>query len=228
MDSTPPISRVYWRDTARLVPSRYPSVGLFDGVASREDLDAVLELESWTNDRVNSEVGLIHAVPPDEWVAGRPMASVIMAAFCHPNPAGTRFAGPDRGAWYAGRRLETALAESIFHRGRELREVGVSDARMEMRLYRADFRTTFHDLRGENSAFAPFLDPASYRASQELAKRLFAAGSHGVVYPSVRHPGGDCIACFRPPLVNNVRAAAHYEFVWEGKPEPRVARLQAS
>jgi hypothetical protein len=227
VDRTPPVTRVSWRDTARLVPSRYPSVGLFDRVASADDLEAVLELEDWTNDRVNAEIGLLHAVAPEEWVTGRPMASVVMAAYCHPNPAGTRFAGPQRGAWYAGRKIETAITESVFHRSRELREVGVTDARMQMRLYRADFRTTFHDLRDGHSGFAPYLDPVSYRASQALAADLLSSGSHGVVYPSVRHAGGECIACFRPMLVTNVRAAAHYEFIWEGKPEPRVTRLEA-
>ena len=222
----PPVVRVNWRDTARLIPSRYPSVGLFDRVASPQDMAAVLELESWTNDRVNTELGLLHAVPSDEWVTGRPMASVIMAAYCHPNPLGSRFANSQRGAWYSSRRLETAIAESVFHRSKELQEVGVTDARMQMRLYRADFRTTFHDLRGGDPAFAPFLDPVSYSASQELAAHLLAAGSHGVVYPSVRHPGGECVACFRPPLVTNVRAAAHYEYVWHGTHEPQVTRLQ--
>lgn len=225
-DRTPAVTRVSWRDTARLVPSRYPSIGLFDRVASADDLEAVLELEDWTNDRVNAEIGLLRAVPPEEWVTGRPMASVVMAAYCHPNPAGTRFAGPHRGAWYAGRKLETAITESVFHRSRELREVGITDARLQMRLYRADFRAAFHDLRGD-AEFAPCLDPVSYRASQALAAGLLAAGSHGLVYPSVRHPGGECVACFRPMLVSNVRAAAHYEFVWEGKPEPLVTRLQA-
>jgi RES domain len=223
----PPITRISWRDTARLVPSRYPSVGLFDRVASRDDLDAVLELEGWTNDRINTEIGMLHAVAPDEYVAGRPMASVVMAAYCHPNPLGTRFAGPQRGAWYGGRKTETAIAESVFHRARELREIGVTDARLQMRLYRADFRSTFHDLRGGDSRFAVWLDPASYGASQAVAARLLASGSHGIVYPSVRHAGGECVACFRPALVTNVRAAAHYEFIWEGKPEPQVVRLQA-
>jgi len=227
MELIPPVSRVSWRDASRLVPSRYPSVGLFDRVANAEDLELVLELETWTNDRVNTELGQLHAVPRDEWVTGRPMASVVMAAFCHPNPAGSRFATPTRGVWYAGRRLETAIAESVYHRGRELREIGITDARLEMRLYQADFRTTFHDLRGLE-AFAPCLDPDSYALSQELGLRLLHGGSHGIVYPSVRHSRGECIACFRPSLVANVRAAAHYVFQWEGGPEPRVTRMQGT
>ena len=170
MEPTPPVSRVSWRDASRLVSSRYPSVGLFDRVATPEDLELVLELESWTNDRVSTEVGLLHAVPPEEWVVGRPMASVVMAAYCHPNPAGSRFGGADRGVWYGGRRLETAIAECAYHRGRELREVGVTDARMEMRLYHADFRATFHDLRGaEGFERSSIPTPMRHRRSWPIA-----------------------------------------------------------
>jgi hypothetical protein len=228
MTVAPPITRISWRDTARLVPSRYPSAGLFDKVASLDDLELVIELEAWTNDRVNTEVGLIHAVAPEELVTGKPMASVVMAAFCHPNPLGSRFSSPQRGAWYAGRHLETAIAESLYHRGRELHEVGVTDARMEMRLYRADFKNTFHDLRGSDPSFARFLDPDSYAASQGLAARLLANGSNGVVYPCVRAPEGECIACFRPPLVAGVRIGGHYEFRWQAGVAPLVRRIAAA
>lgn len=227
MMPVPPVTRISWRDTARLVPSRYPSVGLFDKVADPDDLDQIIELEAWTNDRVNTELGLIHAVPREEWVTGRPMASVVMAAFCHPNPLGARFSTSRRGAWYAGRQFETAVAESLFHRGRELREVGVADARLEMRLYRADFRGRFHDLRGADAAFARALDPDSYAASQSLAEHLLTSGSNGIVYPCVRDPAGECIACFRPPLVGNVRTGGHYEFRWQPGVEPVVRRMAA-
>ena len=107
-------------------------------MASPEDLPYIFELESWTNDRISNEVGILHRIPREEWVVGRPMASVIMAAFCHPRPGGGRFNGPDRGAWYAGTELESAHAEVIYHRTRELREVGVTEMAWQMRLYLAD------------------------------------------------------------------------------------------
>ncbi|HEY4784331.1 MAG TPA: hypothetical protein VIH54_21090, partial [Chthoniobacterales bacterium] len=97
----PDLARVDLRNTHRLIPSRYPPVGLFDEVASPEDLDLLFELESWTNDRISAELGVIQSIPRNEWVTGRPQATVIMAAFCHPAPKGARFSGPDRGAWYA-------------------------------------------------------------------------------------------------------------------------------
>jgi hypothetical protein len=153
------------------------------------------------------------------------MSSVVMAAFCHPRPDGARFSTAEHGAWYASRTLQTALAESIHHRSRELAEVGSFDTRMQLRLYHADFSGTFHDLRDRGSRFRAVYQADSYAASQQLARELLEQGSNGVVYDSVRHEGGECIGCFRPALVRNVRVAAHYEFVWEGRPEPRVRQL---
>jgi hypothetical protein len=224
-DAKPPISRIRWTGTSRLIPSRYPSVGILDRIASPEDLAEIVELEGWTNDRLNTELGLLHVIPREEWVIGTAMASVVMAAFCHPRPGGARFSTSERGAWYASRTLETALAESIYHRTRELEEVGGYETRMEMRLYHADFSSTFHDLRGRRKQFPGAYDPQSYVRSQQLAVGLLQEQANGLVFDSVRHDGGECVACFRPALIRNVRVAAHYEYAWEGRPAPRVRRL---
>jgi hypothetical protein len=221
----PPVSRIRWTAASRLIPSRYPTVGILDRIASPDDLDAIIELEAWTNDRLSAELGILQVLPREEWVLGTPMASVVMAAFCHPRPGGARFSSGERGAWYAGRSLETALAESVHYRSREVAEVGSFDTRMQLRLYHADFSGTFHDLRGAGARFRPVYQPDSYAASQQLARELLEQGSNGVVYDSVRHDGGECIGCFRPALVRKLRVAAHYEFVWEGRPEPRVRQL---
>ncbi len=220
-----PVSAIRWIGACRLVASRYPTVGLFDRVASPADLAAIIELETWTNDRISAELGVLATIPHDEWVTGEPMASVVMAAFCHPHPDGGRFSDSARGAWYAARTLETALAESIYRRTQELLEIGALDTRVEMRLYRADFRATLHDVRANKPIFAPLYDPDSYAASQPFARRLLESGSNGVVYRSVRHPGGQCLACFRPRLVRHVRTAGHFEYRWQGSPTPRVRRM---
>jgi hypothetical protein len=221
----PPVTRIRWTRTNRLIPSRYPSAGILDRIAAPDDLDAIVELEAWTNDRVSAELGLLHLIAREEWVTGAPMASVVMAAFCHPRPGGGRFSPAERGAWYAGRTVETALAESVYHRTRELAEVASYETRMQMRLYHADFDTTFHDLRGRAKQFPGVYHPDSYVVSQRLGSALLAEGANGVVFDSVRHAGGECAACFRPPLIRNVRIAAHYEYVWAGHPQPRVSRL---
>ncbi len=221
---TVPEALLRWRSAARLIPSRFPVTGLFDRVADPADLEAVFELEGWTNDRISNELGLLHTIPRDEWVAGKSMASVIMAAFCHPSAGGGRFSGDDRGAWYAARSIETAIAESVHQRTREVGESGGYETRMQLRVYLADLSARFHDVRSVRGAAAVH-DPDDYSASQRLARALLHAGSNGIVYRSVRHQGGECVACFRPRLVDNVRVGGHYEFRWEGRPDPVVRKL---
>ena len=97
---------------------------------------------------------------------------------------------------------------------------------MQMRLYHADFAASFHDIRNPDRGFADLYDPDTYDRSQTFGHALLESGSNGVVYRSVRHEGGESLACFRPALTRNVRVAAHYDYRWEGTSTPRVIRLQ--
>jgi RES domain len=224
MELTPQTARVVRRGAHRLIPSRYPSVGILDTVAAAEDLEAVFELEGWTNDRISTELGILHTIAKEEWVVGRPMATVVMAAFCHPRPGGGRFNDAGRGAWYAAFALRTAHAEAIYNRTRELEEIGGwFDTFVQMADYTADFAAGFHDLR--DARFSRYLDPDSYERSQRLARQLLDQGSNGIVYPSVRDRNGTCLACFRPRLAGNVGQGGFYEYRWSGKREPAVKRL---
>jgi hypothetical protein len=220
-----PANAVSCKGAFRLIPSRYPSTGILDRVAAPEDLDAIIELESWTNDRISTELGLLHHLPKDEWVVGKRMSSVVMAAFCQPRVTGARFSGANRGAWYAARVLETAHAEVIFHRTRELEEIGVFETFVHVRAYLADFAAVFHDLRGPRGEFKTYYSPTSYAASQKLGQQLLGTGSNGIIYRSVRHKGGECLACFRPKLVKNVRQGDHFEYRWHGTAVPEITKI---
>ena len=92
----PPVGHFRLTDTHRLIPSRYPPVGILDAVATPGDLELMLELEGWTNDRISAELGVLRMIPPHQWVVGRPQATVIMAAFCHPRPGGNVPPAADR------------------------------------------------------------------------------------------------------------------------------------
>jgi hypothetical protein len=226
MMRVPPVTALDQRDTHRLVPSRYSPRGesVLVRIADPGDdahLAAIFELDAATNDRLQAERGLLPGIGPDELVAAVPLASVINAAFCHAHPLGSRFAGADRGAWYAGFAIETAHAEVAFHKSVELAEIGWPDESITYDDYQADFAGVFHDLR-YGTGFAACLSPTSYVASQSLASRLLDDGSLGVIYPSVRHDGGTCLACFRPALVGRVRRTGTWRFTWEGGDGPRI------
>ncbi|MGE3277937.1 MAG: RES family NAD+ phosphorylase [Vicinamibacterales bacterium] len=220
----PPVTIVRQFDTHRLIPSKHVRGGdsvLAELVEDDGDLQAVFELDAATNDRVLAQRSLLPGIGVEELVFGVPGASVVNASFCHAHPLGARFSGPDRGAWYAGFELETAQAEVAFHKTVQLAEIGRYDDEVTYDDYLADFSAAFHDLRSTRG-FGACLDRGSYLASQVLAEELLAAGSLGVVYPSVRHAGGTVVACFRPALVGNVRRDRTYRFTWEGTPAPRI------
>ncbi len=139
-----------------------------------------------------------------ELLFGVSYAHIVNAAFTSTHPGGSRFNGPERGAWYAAFELKTAQAEIAFHKSQELIEINWREPEtFEFDDYLADFRADFHDIR-RDAKYADCLDPKSYVSSQKLARELLAAGSPGVVYPTVRRRKGTCIACFRPALVTNV------------------------
>ena len=221
--SLPRVTILRQRDTHRLIPSRYSEGGdsVLARVALDADLAAVFDLDNATNDRLLAEEGLLPGITLAELVFGIPHERIVNAAFVHAHPQGSRFNGPERGAWYAGFELETSQAEVAWHKSVQLAEVGWWEDSVTYDDYLADFAGAFHDVRGD-PAFAACLDPDSYVASQELAQRLLDRGSLGVVYPSVRRPGGTCLACFRPALVGYVRKAARFRFTWAGEAAPRI------
>ena len=226
----PPVALVREFDTHRLVLSRHLPQGDSVLVAISDDdthLQAVFELDSATNDRLLAEQHLLPGIGVEELVFAVPHAAVINAAFCHPHPLGSRFNGPSRGAWYAAFAIETSQAEVGFHKSVQLAEIGRFDDTVTYDDYVADFSADFHDLRSARRAAASsrmraYLDPDSYLESQALAEALLDAESLGVIYPSVRHEGGTCVACFRPAIVANVRRGKTYRFTWHGSPEPVV------
>jgi hypothetical protein len=224
----PPVRLIRRNDTHRLIPSRYSKTEesvlteIADDDAHLQDL---FDLDHATNDRLLAENNVLPGIGIHELVFGVPYFRIVNATFCHPHPLGSRWSGPERGAWYAAFELETAQAEIAFHKWIELSEVGWTEEEVTYDDYLADFSAELHDVR-RNKRFADVLVPDSYVASQHLAQTLLDAGSLGIVYPSVRRRGGTCVACFRPALVMNVRKEKTYLFRWDGGPEPSVSAVR--
>ncbi len=214
-------------DTCRLIPSRF--VDSEDSVLlPLSDSDAhladIFELDNATNQRLIAEHGRTSGIGVDELVFGVPNFRIINAAFSYARPEGSRFNSDERGAWYCGFDIETALDEIIFHKTVEYHEIDCFDDSVRYQNLLADFNSGFHDLRGSRR-HAKCLAADSYVASQKLAVQLLEEGSLGVIYPSVRHAGGTNLACFRPALVGNVRRGMAYELTWSGTQHPEVRAI---
>ena len=213
---TLPVARIEWKPCWRIVPSRFPPIGLFERVADPGDLEAVIALESLTNPRLRDEVGDIRLVPPEDRVSG-PGSSAIMAAFTHLNPAGSRFSDGSRGVFYAGKDLDTAIAETKHHRGRFLRATAQPRMEIDMRVYAVDLAGELHDLRGLKSEYPLVYREDSHAGGRHLAGVLRRDGSNSIVYDSIRQEGGECVAVFLPRLLSNCRQERHLSYVWDGE-----------
>ncbi len=214
----PPIKRVRWSHAYRIVPSRFPPVGVYDRIADPADLDSLFAVEALTNPRLREEADALKLVPKARRISG-PGATPVMAAFTHLNPEGSRFSDGTWGVFYAAHSLVTAVDETVFHREQFLAATSEPACEMQMRCYRTSLDCKLHDLRG---GWAAAQDPDSYVASTALARELRGAGSNGVVFDSARHAGGECIAAFFPDVVTPCVQARHLVYRWDGR---RIAQV---
>jgi hypothetical protein len=212
-----PTLRLRWKATFRLVASRHPPIDLFERIADPADWELLYELEAMTNPRLRQETGQISLVPPSRRVSG-PGASIVMAPFTHVSTSRpTRFSNGAYGVYYAGRKFETALHEVAYHMGRFYAATADPPHEENFRTYKGRIDKAMHDLRSGD--WSQFLnpDPEQYGRPQELGRRLRESSSNGIVYPSVRHAGGECIAAFWPDVLSIPIPAKRIALRWNGK-----------
>lgn len=221
----PACSRVNWKPSYRIIPSRFPPVGLFDRVADPADLEAVYLVQNLTNPRIRQEIGEISLVPREERLSG-PGSTPIMAAFTHLNPSGSRFSDGSYGVFYAGVDLDTAIAETRYHRERFMAATEQPSMQIDMRVYLTDVDGELHDIRGHKNLTEVY-DPNDYTAGRALGRALKEVNSSGIVYDSVRWRDGECVGIFRPLVLSNCRQGAHLAYRWNGEKIEAVYILHA-
>lgn len=201
----------------RIISTRYPPVNVFEIHTSPEKMGALWDLIAETNDRLLEEAGDLNLVSAEDRISGTG-ATVVMAAFTHIGQK-ARFNDETFGIYYAGRSQETAIRETVHQREIIAQEAGLSPTEFSMRVYIGTVKKYLHDVRAAKYKFLHDDNPRpeDHPAAQAFARQLREAGSWGLVYNSVRHDGGECIAAFRPPAVSLPTQDAHLVYVWNGK-----------
>lgn len=212
-----PLARVEWDRATRIIRSAYPPIDLFEDIADPADWPLLIAAEQKTNPRLVAGIGTLDLVPPGRRVGGSG-ASFLMAAFTHVSPdRPSRFTAGAYGVLYVGKAFETALFETIHHHARFMartrEEPGWTSQFREIVL---TVHADLHDLRGGALAAHPALAPDSHAASQELGAQLRQEGADGLVYPSLRHAGGECAALFYPDLASAPVQGRHLDYHWDG------------
>lgn len=219
MTAQPGTVRVDWPNAYRLIRSIHPPIDLFEDVADPRDWEALASAESKTNPRLWEHLGHLDLVPPERRVHG-PGATYLMAPFVHVSrDRPGRFTDGRYGVYSAGNEEEVAIREVAHHHGRAMRASAegpgwVSQFRMLINTIDLDL----HDLRNRQEAHRP----DDCVPSQALGRALRDAGSNGVLYRSVRCPGGECVGIFWPDLMPAPVQADHFDFHWDGETVDRI------
>ncbi len=223
-----PLTREAFERTVRLVASARLREAVMAPLADDDDDLALLaEIEGATSSRLIAEERGYGGIAANELVHGVPHARFINASFAYAKPREpNRFNPADRGAWYAALDVRTCIAEVGHHLTRALADADAFDAVVEYGEMIASMSGVFVDLRDRPGH--PCLDPdpvKGYPVGNTLAAQARAQGHNGIIYPSVRHAGGTCIAALWPNVVQSVAQGALYRLVWSGSPEFTVEPL---
>jgi hypothetical protein len=216
-----PVVREAFPRTVRLVSSARLREAVLTPLADTEDdLSLLAEIEGSTSGRLIAEERGLAELAANELVHGVPHARFINASFAYGKPRQpTRFSPANRGAWYAALAVETCVAEVGYHMTKALGNAGDFHASVEYGEMLASMSGLFVDLRPVPDH--PGLDPdpaVGYPAGNAIAGLARAEGRNGIIYPSVRHPGGTCIAALWPNVVQSVVQGAIYRLTWSGTP----------
>lgn len=211
----PPRRKPRWKHQYRIIPTRMPLLDLFE----RTDLDerrkrALWALQARVNPRLLQEAGRLSCIRAGDLVQG-PHASIVLGAFTHTrNPS--RFSNGSFGIYYAAQHQLTAIHETVYHRQRYARERGVRAQDFHMRVWVGEVLQACYDVR--TSDYAQLHAADDYAPSQAFTRALLGADAdaYGIVYRSVRHAGGSCLAALRPVTVSLPRQGAHLVYRWDG------------
>lgn len=207
----PELADPQWSLAYRIVNSCFPPISLFEDVLDPEDLPTAYALEALTNDRLMEEAGVLSRVRPEDRISG-PGSTPVMAAFTHIGKT-SRFTDGTFGVYYAASSQAAAIAETSYHQERFLAATNEPDLELTMRTYVNKVVKPLHDIR-QNYPQLHDPDPTAYGPSQAFARQLRETLSWGLLYNSVRLPGHECVAAFRPPAVSIPKQGKHIRYVW--------------
>ena len=112
--------------------------------------------------------------------------------------------------------METALKERAYHSNLFLSYTKEAACEITVRVYQSKkIIKPLRDIR--YPSYQNLHQPQDYSQSQVFGFEMKQANEWGIIYYSVRHIGGECVAILRPPAVPlPVIQTKHFNLVWNG------------
>lgn len=209
-----PTCSVDWEESYRIIPTLFPTKGIFDDIVSKEDLEYAYYIESLTNDRLRNDMGNLSLIPKSEWVFGEG-TTPIMAAFTHPGLS--RFSTEVIGVYYASNDLETAIRETVFHKEKFYRNSNEAPANFFMRVYVSKINgDNFYDIKDKDRFNIYYTE--DYSLTQKLSEKAKKQSKDGILYSSLRSIGNKNlnVAALRPKVVKSCKELKILIYCWDG------------
>jgi RES domain-containing protein len=194
---TMPVESITWTPAVRVVP-RFPAIDQLEQFDANLQAAVVAELVA-INPGIIENLRLLPAGPLPTGVG----ASRIVTSYTFARPG--RFNDETSAAFYGGESLATAIAETVHHVLAALRDSNAPPQTLPPRL-------VLHvNVRADNMvdarvvSYPQIYDPSSYLESQQFGALARQRGHEGIVYRSVRRPGGECVAIYAPAVLSDCR-----------------------
>lgn len=207
--------RLRWKHHYRIIPTRVPFIDLYESIdLSEKEKRHLWALQARINPSQAMAAGQMSKIREGDMLHG-PHASIVNGAFAHTRRP-SRFSDGRIGVYYAARARETAIRETVYHAQRYAIERQDPARDMPMRVWIGKIKQSCYDVRDKH--YIGLHTPDSYHAGQAFAYGLLQKdpNAYGLVYNSVRHLGGECLAVFRPPMVTCPIQGAHLLYRWNG------------
>jgi hypothetical protein len=208
-----------------IAPSRYPAINPLEWLVTPAEMEALAEIESMTNNRMREEMGETSVIPISERIKGAG-TRFVMSSFTHIGNS-SRFSDASYGVYYAGMSIKTALLENKYNREQFLALTNEPACVLEVSCYIGAVKSPLHDIRNKRYEQFQLPDSDSYTLCQSFSRKMKKVDSAGLYYKSIRHPGGECIAAFKPTAIGPVRQGKHYLYMWDGNSISTVLEVKS-
>ena len=201
--------RSFDQDCYQLIPSRFPTIEVYERLGDVDLQNAAKILEDRTNPRL-AAINQLPSAPKAGDKAASQYQNWNHAPFAYKDPRGTFCLGPTHGCLELASDMNAALAFALLRREEFLSSTGEPAMGLDMRVFSRRITGSFHDLTK--------LDPHLPSADRwKIGHQLHESGSQGVLF---RRPGfGDhrFLAIFDGSLLPRAMQGTHYRFVWDGQ-----------